>query len=384
MTRDVWMLTGDFYPGMGGGERQVQLLSRELIKKAWTVNVITRRHGFEHLAGVAPHEIVDTIPVHRLYTKGGSKVASLLYLLGGLGFLLRHGRRAIYHAHGEGVQAWVAVIARYLLSGRAVIKLRSGQQAYAKRYISGLRRQQFLAQLRLADRIIVVNSEVEAHLHTLGISRQKIVLMPNGVDTTQFAPIPKEAKTSVRQALGLPEDKHIVLYIGRLDKIKGVDLLLRAWARLPAPLLQKILLVIVGRGPELDALQSQVEALAVQDTVLMTGLKHNVLDYYHAADIFALPSRSEGLSNALGEAMACGLPAVASALGGALDLIREGESGSLFEPENTEQLCEKLAQLLSMDAQRLQIGVSARQAVIAYNDLYAMLSRLETLYCSLG
>src|SRR5436309_7504104 len=110
--RSVWMLTGDFHPGTGGGELQAQNISRELIRRGWLVSVITRRHGFEHLRGAARYEVVDTIPVHRLYARGGGKVAALLYVAGGVWFLLRHRRRRIYHAHGEGAPAWLAVIAR--------------------------------------------------------------------------------------------------------------------------------------------------------------------------------------------------------------------------------------------------------------------------------
>src|SRR5206468_11245241 len=131
--------------------------------------------------------------------------------------------------------------------------------------------------------------------------------------------------------------------------------------------------VIVGPGAEHGRLEQQAAASGVQESVLLTGSRSNVMDYYHAADVFALPSRSEGLSNALAEAMACTLPAVASALGGALDLIPEGDSGHLFEPENVAQLSEKLAQLLNSDAKRLQMGQRGREAVIAYNDFSSTL-----------
>ena len=382
--RSVWMLTGDFYPGTGGGERQAQNLSRELIKNGWLVNVLTRRHGFKHLRGVAEDEIVDTIPVHRLYARGGGRVAALLYVAGGLWFLMRCRRRRIYHAHGEGAQAWLAIIARYLLGGRAIIKLRSGAQAYATAHLGGVRRRLFVAQLRLADQVIVVNREVEGYVLTLGILQKSVELLPNGVDTQAFGPVSPSEKTALRQKLHLPADTRIALYVGRLDKVKGVDLLVSAWATLPEDLRRRGLLVIVGPGSEQRALEEQAAVGGVGDSVLFTGLQSNVIDYYRAADIFVLPSRSEGLSNALAEAMACALPAVASALGGALDLIREGESGHLFEPENVAQLSEKLAQLLNSDAKRLQMGQRGREAVIAYNDFSGTLEKLETMYCSLG
>lgn len=377
--RRVWMLTGDFYPGTGGGERQAQNLSRELINAGWQVEVLTRRHGFDHLEGVPAFEMVENIPVHRLYTKGGGKRATLLYVLGGWWHLLRYGRGGIYHAHGEGAAAWLAIIARYTLGGRSVVKLRSGKQAYEKNYRSGMRRWQFLRQIKWANRVIVVNSEVENYLLNLGIPRDRIVLMPNGVETALFYPANAQQKAAARQITGLPADKKVVLYVGRLDKVKGVDILVHAWARLPQALRARALLVIVGRGYDFDRLTALVEASNLGDSVILTGLQRNVLDYYHAADAFALPSRSEGLSNALAEAMSCGLPAVASAVGGALDMITDGEDGFLAPPQDTSTLTQKL-ELLLQHPDLPEIGRRAREVILSYADLAVTFQKLQGIY----
>lgn len=378
--RPVWMIIANFYPGIGGAERQAQRLSKALIARGWPVRVLTRQHSPALPQGLPASDVVDGIPVIRLYSRGAIKIGSLLFVLGGLWHLLRHGSRGIYHAHDIGAPSWLALVARYLLGGRCIIKLRTGCYRYEKRCSSRVARWQFCALLRLADRVVVVSREVERFVCNLGIPAARVIRIPNSVDTSLFYPISAEERIATRKQLGLPTEKTIVLYVGVLKPIKGTDILLRAWALLPVDIRTEALLLLVGDGAERANLLRMITSLRLHESVFLAGMQQAVRDYYWAADIFVLPSRTEGLSNALVEAMACGLPVIASNVGGTLDVVEEGQNGVLFEAENHHQLAQKLASMIAMQERWVQIGALARQRVKAYADLDMAVDRLHQLY----
>ena len=374
------MIIPSFHPAIGGTERQVQCLSRALMAQGWSVRVLTRRHGPAQPRGLPASDVVDGIPVTRIYSRGGGRIGSLLYVLGGLRHLLCHGRRGIYHAHEIGAAGWLAVAARYLLGGRCIVKLRGGRRLYEKCFPSGVARWQLSILLRLMDRIIVVNSEMEKYPDNLGISTMHIVRIPNAVNMNWFHPVSTEQKLAARRRLGLDINKIIVLYVGRFVLLKGVDILLKAWALVPADVQRDAQLILVGDGSEHDNLLDMASLLGIQGSVSLVGMQQTVRDYYWAADIFVLPSRTEGLSNALIEAMACGLPIVASNVGGAPDVVEEDKNGVLFESENQEQLARKLTALMLMSDRWDQMGALARQSVMAYANLDVIVGRLYELY----
>jgi len=270
-SRSIWMLIANFYPGIGGAERQAQMVSEAMIARNWSVQVITRRHSFSHSRGLSADDEINGIRIIRLFSRGGSKLGSAIYMLSTLWHLSRHGRNGIYHAHDIGSVGWVAVIARYLLGGRCVIKLRTGRLYYTKQFSSRLWRWHFSALLRLADQIIVVNREVERLVKELGIPGQKVIHISNTVDTHIFNPASSEEKLGARLRLGIPIDRTIVLYVGRLMPVKGVDVLLDAWSLLPLDVRHKAQLVVVGDGADHGKLQTMVRTFGIQDSVLFTG-----------------------------------------------------------------------------------------------------------------
>ena len=376
----VWMIIPSFYPAIGGAENQVRLLSKRLLAHGRPVRVLTRQHGNALPNGLAASDVVGGVPVRRLYSRGWGKVGSLLYLLGGWWYLLRHGRRAIYHANAVGTAGWLAVTARYLLGGRCLIKMRTGYQGYEKHYGSGIARWQFVTLLRLADRVQVVNTEVERMVRNLGVPRDRVVRLSNAVDTKVFRPASIEEKSAARKRVGIPAEKTIVLWVGRMAPVKGLDLLLRAWALLPEPERADVLLVMVGEGPERDKLLEMMTQLGLGDSVCLAGAHKTVRDYYWAADLFVLPSRTEGLSGALIEAMASGLPVIASNVGGAIDLVIEDENGSLFIAEDRHQLAQKLAAMIGTSDRWAEMGRRARQTVTASAEMDVIATQLDDLY----
>lgn len=381
----VWMIIPSFFPTIGGTESQVQNLTQLLLANGWSIRVITRQHNWAFPSGLPGGElIINNTPVTRIFSRGGTKIGSLLFLLGGLWYLLLHGQRSIYHAHDLGAAGWLAIVARYLLGGRCLIKLRTGREQYEKIFAGGLARWYFSKMLQLADRIVVVNSGVEQYLQNLGILTERIIFLPNAINVDHYYPVSSEEKFAAQQRLNLSPQKNIVLYVGRLQPVKGVDVLVRAWALVPQDIRHNSRLLLVGDGAEYETINRMAEALNITESVILVGRQEAVRDYYWASDIFVLPSRSEGQSNALVEAMACGLPVVASNVGGAPDIIKEGKNGVLFESENHEQFAQKLTSLLKQPDCWGQLGTCARQSVLSQADLTGAVSQLEEIYNCLG
>jgi len=377
----VCMLIPSFHPLIGGAETQVRGLSAALLERGWMVSVVTRRDvGTREGPPLSRFEEVDGIPVIRIRSAGPGKLASLRYLVGGLWALGRMGRGSIYHAHDFGTPGLMAALASRLLGGRSVVKLRTGASVYRSRFGSGLRRRLFLRLLALHNRVVVVNHEVEELLHSMGLPPDRVVRIPNAIDGNIFRGASPRSRLEARSRLGLPKDLKIVLYVGRLMHVKGVDILLRAWALLPEALRKGALLVIVGDGPERERLERMVYNRAIHHEVRFTGSRTDAADFYQAADIFVLPSRTEGLSNALLEAMASELPVVATAAGGTPDVVEDGHSGILVPGESEEGLAKGLTSMLSDPAQWEGMGVRGRARALEHAGYAVVLERLQSLY----
>ena len=379
--RTVWMILSTFYPTIGGDENLVRWMSQRLIEKYnWPVEVLTRRDSI-HQGSLPARDMVDSIPITRIWSPGRNKIGVLLYLFGGLWHLLRYGRGGIYEASDFKASNWIATIARYLLGGRSIMKLRTGRYRYEKLFFSSVfSRWYYVTPLRLADCVIAVNTEVERFICELGVPPTRVVCIPNALDTSFFHPVTHEEKTEMRKRLGLPTNKTVFLYIGRLNAIKGIDVLLRAWALVPEQVRDNALLVLVGDHKRSKHLLDMITSLEIKNSILLAGFQRAVRDYYWAADAFVLASRTEGLSAALLEAMACGLPTVVSNVGGSPDVVQDGESGLIFESENHHQLAQRLTAMIDMQARWAEMGAHARQTVVEYADLDVCARQRDELY----
>jgi glycosyltransferase involved in cell wall biosynthesis len=221
---------------------------------------------------------------------------------------------------------------------------------------------------------IAISSEIEHELAEIGVAGRQQVRIPNGVDTDRFTPATAEAKQMARATLGLPAHAPVALYTGRLEPEKRIDLLLAAWPAVRQAHPQARLL-IVGGGPQEEHLRS-----SAGEGVYWLGPVADVLPFLQAADLFVLPSSTEGLSNALLEAMATGLPPLATAVGGAPDLIISGENGLLVPADDGPALEEALLSLLADPARLVALGRQARRRVVAGYALADVARRLRQLY----
>jgi glycosyltransferase involved in cell wall biosynthesis len=166
-----------------------------------------------------------------------------------------------------------------------------------------------------------------------------------------------------------------VITTSRLSKEKGIDILLRAWARVMRKE-KGLKLIILGDGFLERELKSLSESLGVMESVAFMGMIQNVMEYVKNADLFVLPSRTEGLSNALLEAMSCGLPCIATNVGGNIELIAEDDQkkimpgefyiakkGLLVNPEDVEGISEAMLYLIRNGMKREELGNQARLSI---------------------
>ena len=217
--------------------------------------------------------------------------------------------------------------------------------------------------LRSADRVIAVSPHIADQAIELGARPERVRVIRSGVDTRRFRP---RARLAARQRLGVGPDTPLVLFVGNLEPRKQVHVLLDALATL-----DQALLVVVGSGESAGAddqtrhLAQRTRSLGLCQRVRYVGriADQVLLEWYAAADVFALPSSSEAQGIVALEAMAAGLPVVASAVGGLLGTIDDQRTGFLVPAGDALALAARLRLLLERPELRAQIGTAARAAV---------------------
>ncbi len=224
--------------------------------------------------------------------------------------------------------------------------------------------------LRQADCFFAISREIEREFLDAGVPKDKVLYKPCGIDTDRFTPASNTQQRTLRDRLSLPADPLIVCYCGRLVHNKGLEHLLAAWKEL-AERHANVHLLLVGGGTNWfggieDTLRAIVDAEGLASTVTFTGYADNVEDYMRASDVFVYPSENEALGVAIIEAMGCGLPVVASGVGGILDLVIPGETGILTEPRQPDQIAAGLRSVLTDDTLREAMGRRGRQQAIAH------------------
>lgn len=222
--------------------------------------------------------------------------------------------------------------------------------------------------LQRADRLIAVSTHVADHAVQLGADPTRIRVIPSGVDTQRFRPI---NRATTRATLGLSSEQKIILFVGTLEPRKQVDRLLLALplVRQRIPLSNVVIIgtgEVAGAGDQTALLHRVVRENNLEDVVRFEGRvsEEQLVSWYTAADVFALPSSSEGQGLAALEAMACGLPVVASAVGGLLEAIVDGHNGALVRPGDVSALAQRLTDVLQDECLRERLGSAARETAI--------------------
>ena len=206
------------------------------------------------------------------------------------------------------------------------------------------------------DLIVAVSQDIAEKLAAIGVPRDKVRVVCNGVDR-RFQPGDRQA---ARRRLDLQAGDFIALFVGLLIPIKGLDILVEALAKSQTG---ELVCLLVGDGPLLSELQQQAADLGVGDRLRFVGRQPSdeIPDWMAAADVLVLPSRSEGRPNVVLEAQSCGIPVVATAVGGTPELVQDGETGLLLEPDDPQALAAAIDRLRSDSGLRDRLVQAGRE-----------------------
>lgn len=367
---------------IGGAERQALKLAERLIRKGVAVTVVTGQWDW----GQPRREWIHDVPVHRHFTawgmlgiKGIRRFGQYLYLLTLFLYLVR--RRNDYdfiHCHSALYGASiVSLVGRWLHKKTLVRAMGSGPWGDIRR----MRQERIIfgtgwmvSKLRDVDCLVALNKQVVGELVETGVVPERIVCLPNGVEIGQIVP-------KADYELG-PEIR--VTFVGRLHRSKGIDVLLLAFKKVREELHQLSLrLVLLGEGSERRALQAMTRELQIDQAVQFLGHVDDPFSFLGQSDLFVLASRSEGMSNALLEAMAHGLPCVVTDIPGNNGVISDRQNGLLVRPDDATDLARALTLLITEEALRKRLGHEARRTVELEYSLDSVADRYVALYAAL-
>ena len=292
---------------------------------------------------------------------------------------LRRERIDIVHAYLFAAQIYGVPAARLAGVPLVIAGRRSmGIHWRAPKYLMARKISDYFAHLQIANSLAVKDFVVREE----AISPDRVKVVYNGVDASRFSPQAGAADRVDRPAL-------TVGYVGSLTRVKQVEVLLRAAKRI-LPACPRLRILIVGGGPtstrrivegQTDLwLRSLANELGLGDHVVFTGARTRIQEELKEMDIFVMPSILEGMSNAILEAMATGLPVIATDSGGNRELVDEGGTGYLFPVGDDQRLSELLLDLLGSEEKRRAMGRAARQRVMERFTVQRMVAEMERVY----
>jgi glycosyltransferase involved in cell wall biosynthesis len=368
VSKRILFCTLNYFPApTGGAEHQAQLQAEELARRGHEVHVVCPRWP----GGVAGE--INGVRVHRLFSITRRPFRHASYLASLAVYLVLNLRRFdLIHVHLANLQADLAAVISRVLGRPLYVKVaaggkfgdvqRMGRVAWLTRHFG----------LRHADRVQVLSEEIAAELRGIGVEPRRLLHIPNGLDVDRFRPADDTEKREARRQLSLPEDGVVVLFVGRLSTQKGVHDLYHVWQTAkPAATL-----VLVGSRHTVGAM----DELPPTPKVIVRDFTPRVVDYYHAADVFVLPSYAEGMSNAMLEAMSCGLPAVATRIGAADEMVQEGRNGFLMRPGDRDKLAVSLNALIDDEVLRTEFSQRAAAAIREQYSERAVVDRIVAAY----
>ena len=375
MTRRLRILHVDPERNWGGGEAQVLGLTRYLHRAGHVSHVATPLHGV--LAQRLQH---DHLTVQPLSVRN--------HLDGLAGWRLRRLVRREYYdlvhfhtARAHALSPWLhALPVRRLVTRRMDYPIKTG---WWSRLLYG----------NQVDMIIAISSGVAAALGTAPVSDRPVRIIPSGIDTTQFRPTAAQRR-AMRRQYGLGEDTTVILMAGALTQRKSPHTLIEAAAPLHSYRQQgqsaeqtgqarSLHYLVCGDGPLRQELEARVRALGLASVFHFAGFCRDVPAYLAAADIFVHTPVWEGLGVAVIEALAAGLPVVASRVGGIPELITDGETGLLIPAQDPSALRKALLQCVHRPDWAKTLGTQGQTKVRTYFDIETTARANEALYYEL-
>jgi glycosyltransferase involved in cell wall biosynthesis len=365
----VLFVVGNFVAG--GAERHLLELWSRMDRERFEIEIACFRREGQFTSEVQSlgwpiHELGVS---RRIYDPSGWR--GLLRLI----HVVRDFRPHVIHGYLFGPNLF-AVLAGRMCGVPAVLVAKRNVDAFETK------RQAWLQSLvhRWATHVTAVSENVAETVVNLGVPRERVIVIPNGVDAERFGATPAEA---ARQLLGLNGGVPILGSVGCLAVRKDYATLLDALALLSSRG-RAYQAALIGDGPERESLEARAQTLGIAERVHFLGERADVEHLLPGLEVFVLSSREEGIPNALLEAMAAGRPAVATAVGGTPEVLEDGETGWLVPAQAPDRLAAALEQALADPDERARRGRNARRHALEALSIDAMTRRHEHLYETLG
>ena len=300
----IAIIISSFYPIVGGSERQFFLIAKNLVQKGYEIDVFTRKYP-----KLSKYENIEGINIHRVsigYLKKFNKVFFIKNTLINLIFKKKYN---IVFSSQFGSCSYVANLYKNLFNINYIVRSTGKEAGELSKNNKGIKK--FNMTCRNATKIIAINETIKKDLMKLCVKDEQICRIGNGVE--------KNKKID-------PISNKNIVYCGRLEEIKGIDLLLEAWGKIENNFDNDVYLEILGDGKLGDYLKNKYRHLR---KVKWIGTVYNSQKYIKKARILILPSRYEGVSNTLLEALSIGLPVIATKVGGNIEIINDNKNGVL-------------------------------------------------------
>jgi len=236
--------------------------------------------------------------------------------------------------------------------------------------------------LNKASKVIALNNFEAEQYMSMGVPKEKIAIIPNGIDLSEYAELPP--KGSFKKKFNIHEDKKIILYLGRIHKIKGIDFLIKAYAHLIYKMNFKNIVLVIA-GPDdgyLNKVQNLALSLGIVNNILFTGplYEEDKLSAYVDANLLVLPSKYEIFGLSILEAYACKVPVIASNVPGLKNLVINGVTGLLVKSWDIIQLSNAISYLLNYEEKAHVMGINGYRFVKYNFDINRIIEKLEHLY----
>jgi glycosyltransferase involved in cell wall biosynthesis len=376
----VLVVTGAYFPEISGGGLQTRALIHAL-RGSVQFSVLTTT------AGPSESTIVDGISVFRVHVTPSSR-SSVTLAIARMTWLIAKLRPSfdVLHLQGFSRKNILLTAAARVFKKQILLTLHTGGHDDLPA-IKRTSRLGFWSATKAAHIVAVSPGLLEA-ARQAGVSETISGVIPNGIDIKKFRPIDPSDRNNMRRRLGLPESTRLILCVGFFSHEKGPQRLFQAWAGLPPLVRQQTTLLFVGKTslphPEVDPrivsdIRQHANEIGANPIFVERTLE--IEKYYQVADVFVLASNREACPVALLEAMASGLPTIATRLAGCTDaIVVDSVNGLLVEPGNIEDLRGRLLDLLSEVCSTHNLGLNAREtisraytlehAAMAYKGLY--------------
>jgi glycosyltransferase involved in cell wall biosynthesis len=368
-----------FAPKFGGTVASVFLLSKELAKRGHNVTIITSDLDYDRNYAKSLEEFgVKVIPFHNVANFG-----LFIYTPSMKKWLKKNIQQyKIIHLHNFRAYQYISIPnfafqnnIPYIVQAHGTV-LPLFEKLFLKKCFDVMWGNKILKNAALCVALTKTESD---QYEKMGVPEKKIVIIPNGIDISQYEDLP--SRCQFRSKYQIPENVQIILSLGRIHKIKGIDLLVSAFSRLCSKM-SDVKLVIAGPdGGYLPRIQQQIRELQLEKYVLFTGPLYgkDKLEAYIDADVYVLPSRYEAFSYTLLEAWICGTPVIATKNCCLSDTIRYTGNSAIVEFDPV-QMQEKILDLLTDEEKRKKIGMKGKKLVQDNFEITKIVQKIEEIY----